>query len=105
MRLDLPSNDILPQRFPDDADVREAGDLPAPVLRTLAELATVVTGAITLARDFEGCLFALVEDASGPFDVLALTDDGRIGFGGVNLPTYFESVAQLIEDNAKRRRL
>lgn len=43
---------------------------------------------LTLARDWEGCVFGLVDGPDPDFDVLAFTHDGKVGYGGINMPNY-----------------
>lgn len=64
---------------------------------------------MTLARDWEGCVFGLVlrdsEDVPyAPFDVLAFTHDGHVGHGGVNMPNYMdpETFANTVKEEASR---
>lgn len=52
---------------------------------------------ITVGRDWERCIFALVDGPrTQPFDVLAITETGSVGHGGINQPVYFDSVAALV---------
>lgn len=43
---------------------------------------------LTLCRDWEGCVVGMVESSRGRahFDVLAFSEDGRVGHGGINQP-------------------
>ena len=89
-------------RYPDDDDVKGAGDLPNAVLERLREFERLAPNAyLRISRDWEGFLFAEVE-GDDRFDVLALTDTGRVGHGGINLPRYFDTLADLLEDDKLR---
>jgi hypothetical protein len=93
---------------PDDAVDHGATDVPAPVLRVLADLGEVLPSdsVVRVMRDWEGCLVAVVDLAGaehlGIYGVLALTSDGRVGEGGVNLPRYFDSLAQMLAHDLHR---
>lgn len=83
------------------------GEMPAGMAERMQEIERLMPEAkLTIARDWEGCAFAMVE-GDERFDCFALSDDGQIGMGGVNLPVYFGSLAELIEDRreAARERL
>lgn len=56
---------------------------------------------LTLARDWEGCIIGLVE-GDDRVDVLAFTEHGLVAHGGVNIPTYFPSFADLLANDAQR---
>lgn len=87
-----------------EGDAHPAGALETGLLTRLAELAQYVPpeAEIILARDWEGCLCALMQ-GSPWCDVLAFTDGGAIGYGGINQPLYFDSVKELRDDDARRR--
>lgn len=75
----------------DDGIDHGAEGLWGEALRTLYTLLPLTAPRTTLwvMRDWEGCL---VVDVRGDerLDTLALTDDGRIGHGGVNQPRYMD---------------
>jgi hypothetical protein len=82
-------------------DSHAVGELTPAMERTLAELAERLPATTTLyvARDWERCYFALVEDTESRFplgDVFALMTQGAIGHGGVNIPRYYDTVAEFI---------
>lgn len=108
MEVITPNAKQLPGYFPEAAELDEIsplGEMPRQLDERLKELAGIRPDAIvTLARDWEGCIFALVDGEAGPFDVLAFTEDGRVGFGGINLPVYFDSFEELLEDHRAWRR-
>ena len=59
---------------------------------------------LTLARDWEGCVFGVVDGPDPDLDVLAFTTDGRVGYGGVNMPNYMPAedyVAQVARDRGR----
>jgi hypothetical protein len=106
MEIRTPSAEQLANHFPDAAELDEVsplGEMPRQMDERHKELAGILPDAIlTIARDWEGMPFAMVDGQSGPFDVLALTEDGRVGFGGINLPVFFDSFEELLEDYRQR---
>lgn len=82
-----------------DPEVSELGPMPPAVRRVLDDIAAQIDNdaTITVARDWERCIFALV-DAPRPqrFDVLAITENGRVGHGGINQPRYHDNVGALV---------
>jgi hypothetical protein len=76
----------------------EVGDVPEPVEQRLTELRQTVTQrtVVTLARDFENCIVALVQ-GDERFESLFFTEDGRIAYGGINQPAYFPTLADLLD--------
>lgn len=88
------------EEVPADRDCG-AGALSSAVLHRLAEVGSVLAddAELQVMRDWEGCLVAYIPDVPehlGVYGVLALTGDGRIGEGGVNLPRYFDSFAAML---------
>lgn len=108
MKLIIPTDQKQLERIfgceDEENDVSPAGDLKPGMFERLGELARWVPSeaTLTLARDWEGCLCALLEGSPWG-DVLAFTDNGAIGHGGVNQPRYFETVIELREDDNERR--
>jgi hypothetical protein len=82
----------------DDPEASELGPMPDGVRRVLDDVAALIDedATITVGRDWEGCIFALVDGQPGPFDVLAIAETGRVGHGGIKQPVYFDSVAALV---------
>jgi hypothetical protein len=67
------------------------------MLQTIADVRRAYPLAtLQVARDWEGCPVIVCDGPDGPMDVLALTETGRIGFGGINMPRYFDSFADLM---------
>jgi hypothetical protein len=101
--VEAPADPAGDPRFGDDEEheVHPAGALPPQVVERLLELAELAgerdpgSCSALLARDWEGCLFALC-DGFPQFDVLALSDSGMVGHGGVNLPRMHKNVFALI---------
>lgn len=75
------------------------GTLSQQVLQRLSELHHYLNASavVRVMRDWEGCLVAVTDDAGAPFDVLALTDRGAVGHGGVNQPRYFDDIGAMLE--------
>jgi hypothetical protein len=98
-----PTTDELRAKMPDDEDVRGIGEMPTALERTVDDLIDHLDerdehdAVVTLGRDWEGMPFGIVSGVNGPWDVLAFTDTGRIGLGGINLPRYYDSVAELVD--------
>ncbi|HEY5053549.1 MAG TPA: hypothetical protein VII45_09100 [Solirubrobacterales bacterium] len=71
--------------------------IPAAVERALGELEQIVAAeaVLTLAVDWEGCIFGVME-GDDRFGALYFTSDGRVGHGGVNQPHYVETAAELL---------
>lgn len=87
------------EQWPADDGVDHGACVTPAMLRTLAEVVSAHPDSqVEVYRDWEGSAFVFVTDAAGPHNSLALTDTGRIGFGGVNLPSYFDSYAALLAD-------
>ncbi len=86
---------------PDGID-HGATDASIAVRRTLGDLAGRMPegSTLTVMRDWEGFLVAVADvngaKALGIYGVVSLTSDGRIGEGGVNLPRYYETVADML---------
>lgn len=82
--------------FGSTADIEEEvtplGDVDPRFWRTVNALRNVIDDqhTLTLARDWEGCIFGLLDPASNYGDVFAFTEDGRVGLGGVNQPVYMD---------------
>jgi hypothetical protein len=84
---------------PNDVDdpVYALGDATPAIYHTLADLMGVVdpNATITVFRDWEHFPLAVI-DGDDRFWSFYITDNGRIGEGGVNQPRYFDSVAALL---------
>jgi hypothetical protein len=76
------------------------------MLRTIADLAEAFGEHATLEvmRDWEGCGVIVADDPSQQHigDIFAITDLGHIGHGGVNMPRYYASVAELLARDLTR---
>lgn len=102
----------MPIYMPDAAEILAAcpddeaftmGPIPDALQATLDDLLDVLpaSATVSLMRDWEHCPVAMVTGANG-LDVLALTERGRIGFGGVNMPAYFDSVKDFLNATAPK---
>jgi hypothetical protein len=78
--------------------------MPSGIAERLEELRGLIDTdtTVTLARDWEGCAFAIVE-GDERFDVLAFTDAGEVGHGGINHPLYFDTFAALLQHDRARQ--
>lgn len=74
------------------------GSESRPLKTRLRELESILADGsnVTLLRDWEGTAYAMI-DGDDRFDTLCLLDDGRVGYGGVNLPVFYASVAEYME--------
>jgi hypothetical protein len=84
--------------YPDEVDATAIGPIPAGIQVRLDELGRAIDRdtTITLSRNWEGCAFGIVDgDADPRFEVLAFTEEGRVGHGGINQPAYHDSIAEL----------
>jgi hypothetical protein len=84
--------------YPEEEEPRSIGAVPDRIQARLEELRQTIDRdtTITLSRNREGCAFGLVDDHGDPrFEVLAFTEDGRVGHGGINQPLYHERIAEL----------
>lgn len=84
-----------------DEHAKALGQVSPAIERTVATLAARLPPGTTVhvARDRQDCCLAVVEDAHGrdPIgEAFALAADGRIGFGGVNQPRYYDTVDELL---------
>lgn len=97
LTVDFPDTLAAREAFTDD-EMTEFGPLYGPLLARLRELHELIEQdtTITLARDRENCIFGLVL-GDRRFDVLAFTEDGRVGHGGVNQPVYFHTFSELLD--------
>ena len=120
MKIQTPTNQAeLDERFgvndypdnPEDGHVTPLGEMPPRLRERLDELANYLPAdaTVTLARDYERCVFGMVDypegythrDSDYPgFDVLAFGENGNIGYGGVNVPQMFATVAELVDADA-----
>lgn len=99
------------EQWPVD-DGADHGARPTPaMLRTLADLAELLPDDVTLTvcRDWEGCPIGVLGQGDaeraaqyGVGDVIAFTNAGHVGTGGINMPVYFDSVAQYVSHNLRR---
>jgi hypothetical protein len=91
------AQDELVAIFSAEAEVSPAGDVPDGVQERLSELRSMLdqSARVVLARDWENCLFALVEGDS-KLNALAFTEDGKVGRGMANLPAYYPTVRELV---------
>lgn len=66
--------------------------------KRITELAGVLAddATITLLRDQEGTAFVLVS-GDDRFLSLCILDDGRVGYGGLNHPTFYPTVQAYME--------
>jgi hypothetical protein len=98
---------------PEDGHVSPLGEMPPRLKERLDELGQHLPegASITMARDWERCIFGLVEYPEGTthrntdwpgFDVLAFGENGAVGHGGVNLPRMHDTVAELLEVDGDR---
>ncbi|HET7416190.1 MAG TPA: hypothetical protein VFJ61_00980 [Solirubrobacterales bacterium] len=64
----------------------------------LRELESLLTDGsrVTLLRGWEGTAYALIA-GDERFDSLCFLDDGRVGYGSVNLPAFYPTVAEYLE--------
>jgi hypothetical protein len=102
-----PDDSEVTTLFPEDEDAKGLGPLPPGIQARLEELGERIERdtTITLFRDWEGNAFGLSDPEGDPrFDVLAFTDDGRVGYGGVNQPAYFDTVAEWCDAEEAARR-
>lgn len=86
------------------------GETSPALLRVFADLSDVIgdiPATLTVCRDWEGCLSGLLETEDvwdiGLSDIIALTETGRVGSGGVNQPLMFDSVSDWREHNRQTR--
>jgi hypothetical protein len=98
-RIHLITSDAEAHERSGDDEAHAVGELTPALKRTLAELAErlPVTTTLYVARDRERCYFALAEDTASRYplgDVFALSTQGAIGHGGVNIPRYYDTVAE-----------
>ena len=85
----MPSDAEVADLYPEENEPRGLGEIPAGIQARIDELAQLIDRdtTITLTRDWEDCAFGMLDNDGDPrFDVLAFTDDGRVGHGGVNQP-------------------
>lgn len=82
----------------EDGDGTAIGRESRRLKERLRELESVLKdgSTITLARDWEGTAYALIE-GDDRFDVLCILDDGRVGYGGVTQPAMYPTVADYLE--------
>jgi hypothetical protein len=92
-----PDDAEVAELFPEDEGAKGIGSMPDGITERLEELGGLIDTdtTITLVRDWEGCTFGIV-DGDERFEVLAFTEDGRVGQGGVNQPAYLDSVKALL---------
>jgi hypothetical protein len=110
MKIHLLSDAEARARFGENEDwsgdtVDHGANATPAMLATLRAVAeTFGEGDLYVMRDWEGCAVAECDPATarriGIYGVLALTDDGRIGEGGVNQPHYFDSVEAMMARRA-----
>jgi hypothetical protein len=102
-----PDDSEVATLYPEDEDAKGIGPLPAGIQARLDELGRLLERdtTITLIRDWEGSAYGLGDAEGDPrFEVLAFTEDGRVGYGGVNHPAYYDSFAEwLAAEEAARR--
>jgi hypothetical protein len=79
-----------------DPEARPVSTLSTGEAARLAEADAVLTGSAFACRDWEGFLI-VVADASECFDILSITGNGRIGYGGINMPRYFNTLAEVLD--------
>jgi hypothetical protein len=101
------------EEWPADDGIDHGANPTPAMLRTLADLAQLLPDDVTLTvcRDWEGMPIGVFDrpgDAEragqyGVSDIVALTNSGRIGAGGINLPLYFDSVVEYICDSLFRQ--
>jgi hypothetical protein len=104
MRIVIPETDAdAIQVFGGDDEHRcyALGVVPRALGIRLREIDQLLApGAVlTLARDWERCIVATVT-GDPRVDVLAFTEHGLVGHGGVNAPMYFSSFAALLAHEA-----
>ena len=95
-----PSVEALRVKFcpNDDEPMYRLDPIPAPVQERLDEITERFPNVvITLGRDWEKCIFGLVEGTENALEILAFTDDGRVGYGGVNLPIYHDTIPDYLD--------
>lgn len=85
----------------EDEEASALGTLSEAMERTIRELAARLPRSTTIhvARDWEGCCFALVEDEQDCYplgEAFALGERGGIGRGGVNQPIYYDTLDELL---------
>jgi hypothetical protein len=103
----IPDGDDVYEQFgwdQEDDETHALGPLTQGIEDRLSELVEFVPDGteIILGRDWERCPFGIVRypaEVEVPlFDVLAFTEDGRIGHGGINQPVMFDTVNELVDD-------
>lgn len=93
------------ESYPDDYEDVDidvgAGDIPPAAMGTIRDLDRELGDArLEVMRDWEGCIVLLVNGAKGvpgfDVDVVCVSGNGRVGRGGVNMPRYYDSVADML---------
>jgi hypothetical protein len=98
MKLVIPDHPEQTTVFAETDGVQPA-EVPPPVWPRIAELRKELGERATLflARDREGILIGVVSsEEPESIDSVYLSDDGRVALGGLNHPSYFPSVTQML---------
>lgn len=92
-----PSTEEIRVMFDGDEDSTAINGCSAGEAKAIADLDEIVSddATITLFRDYEGFACAMIE-GDDRFYSLYITASGRVGYGGVNQPEYFASVAEYL---------
>jgi hypothetical protein len=92
-----PTTAELRERYEDD-EISGVGKESRRLQERIRELTELLPkgATISLSRNWEGDVHANI-DGDDRFDVLCILDDGRVGYGGINLPEFFPTVADYLE--------
>lgn len=99
VKIECPTPAELVACYDAEEDEFKAIGRPSKKLKTrIDELVTTLKdGAeVTLYRDWEGMACAVIE-GDDRFESLYLTDEGRVAWGGINLPEFYDTVAEYLE--------
>lgn len=93
--IDFPTTEELRKRFPEDEEL-EGGFGPDDLTTgQKARLRELPDDTITIFANWEGTICASLENDD--LYMLNLLDDGRVGFGGINQPVFYNTVDELRE--------